>query len=352
MAAAKAEAEADENWGWGRRWINRRRSGRYVWIAGVWKQGKQVSEKEDVVSGKNNFNFLPMQEEKIPLPCLCRGDFNEILLESKKNGEAIRDGKLIQNFGEALGVCGLHDLGFMEPKFTCWSIRVRKGEWVLERLDLVVASTEWCNLFPNAQVKNLTMSSFDHLAVLIRWVEECGAGYDHSVGGQILFRYEVAWKMNLNELKIVSQVWVQQASDETGGSITANLRKVGISLAKWGRKKFRLIRGRIQRNQLHLESLHSLTPDDDAQSHNGFGQSPNSNQPKPRIQSGPAHENQSRPNSRSQPSNASCPFVFLRPDSDFVGDDWKPASNSDCSSPPGDDDQSSPVRSKTARPKQ
>ena len=51
-------------------------------------------------------------------PCLCLGDFNEILLSHEKEGGLPRPQVCMDRFREALEACGLVDLGFTGDIFT------------------------------------------------------------------------------------------------------------------------------------------------------------------------------------------------------------------------------------------
>ncbi|GAB2229285.1 hypothetical protein Droror1_Dr00023423, partial [Drosera rotundifolia] len=77
------------------------------------------------------------------------------------------------------------------------------GDWVLERLDRVVASRAWMHLFPCAQVYNIAISSFDLLAIVIRGLE--GNNQSNVLKAkQMLFRYENSWDKDPDCSQIVN----------------------------------------------------------------------------------------------------------------------------------------------------
>lgn len=57
-------------------------------------------------------------------------------------------------------------MGFIGTRFT-WDRQVQGGCWVWERLDRVVASSAWLELFPSTKVLNTPAASSKHLAMII-----------------------------------------------------------------------------------------------------------------------------------------------------------------------------------------
>lgn len=79
-------------------------------------------------------------------PCLCCGDFNEILhMEEKKSGND-RDVRMINDFREALEDSGLVDMEFLGRLYT-WSNKRCGQQFMEERLDRCLYCTNWKNHF-------------------------------------------------------------------------------------------------------------------------------------------------------------------------------------------------------------
>ncbi|KAK3231842.1 hypothetical protein Dsin_003723 [Dipteronia sinensis] len=77
---------------------------------------------------------------------MCIGDFNEILLDSEKEGRADRKRVLMDNFRHTLDHCRLEDLGFSGPKFT-YSNKRKGLDHIQERIDIGVCCYRWNQLF-------------------------------------------------------------------------------------------------------------------------------------------------------------------------------------------------------------
>jgi hypothetical protein len=69
-----------------------------------------------------------------PEPWVVMGDFNEVLVASKKWGGSAKSKRLMRDFQQALEDCDLADLGYRGPQFTwtnCWE----NEEFIREILD-------------------------------------------------------------------------------------------------------------------------------------------------------------------------------------------------------------------------
>jgi endonuclease/exonuclease/phosphatase (EEP) superfamily protein YafD len=62
--------------------------------------------------------------------------------------------------------CNLSDLGFIGTKYT-WTNCRGDGVFIKERLDHVIANTEWCNKFQVASCQVLVSRSSDHKSLIV-----------------------------------------------------------------------------------------------------------------------------------------------------------------------------------------
>lgn len=96
----------------------------------------------------------------------CIGDFNDLLNEDEKFGGREVSNQthfFLKNFMEDLG--GL-DLGYHENTFT-WSNSRGGAASIKERIDRVVASSNWRVIFNNARVIHLSDANSDHSPILL-----------------------------------------------------------------------------------------------------------------------------------------------------------------------------------------
>jgi exonuclease III len=96
----------------------------------------------------------------------CIGDFNVIMdAEEKLRGRAMINVNSVK-FREFLFDAGLINLGFKGPTYT-WTNKPNAAEAMHVRLDRVVATSDWANLYVDAYVNHLPRRS-DHCPILLR----------------------------------------------------------------------------------------------------------------------------------------------------------------------------------------
>ena len=93
-------------------------------------------------------------------------DFNAILDATEKQSAYPPSYKQMEEFGIALDSCGLLDLGFHGYPFT-WNNKRLGGANTRQRLDPVVANTEWRSKFSTSIVTHLMSHTSDHLPILM-----------------------------------------------------------------------------------------------------------------------------------------------------------------------------------------
>ena len=93
-------------------------------------------------------------------PWICAGDFNEVTRQSEKLGGRIWPHAQMQAFRDVLDDCGFLDLGFLGSNFTWHKHFAHYTVW--ERLDRVVATTDWLEISRDTKVYHLDVTSSDH----------------------------------------------------------------------------------------------------------------------------------------------------------------------------------------------
>ena len=119
-------------------------------------------------TSKHHESWAKLQrlKNKYSMPWLCVGDFNEICRAHEKLGGHLRPLKQIEEFREVLDECGFQDLRFVGNKFT-WCNGHEEEYTIWERLDRVVATTDWVARFLATKVLHLECGSSDHKPLLI-----------------------------------------------------------------------------------------------------------------------------------------------------------------------------------------
>ncbi|XP_070683541.1 uncharacterized protein [Malus domestica] len=143
--------------------------------------------------------------QRSPLPWICMGDFNEILsMEEQLGGNQRRESQM-DRFRKAIHACQLIDLGFIGIEYT-WTDN--RDDEVRCRLDRVLTSQPWLNLFPVTRVCYLNPSKSDHLPILvkIRSVVELPS---KKRGRR--FRFEDMWLQEESCEETVSSAWSKPA---------------------------------------------------------------------------------------------------------------------------------------------
>ncbi len=151
----------------------------------------------------------------------------------------------------------LFDLGFEDSPFT-W-IKGRKGlTFKAERLDRMVASMEWINMFEGAKVVHLAKLSSDHCPLMLEFPQVL-----ERVKGHRVFCFEAMWVKDEQSKDIVQQAW---SLDTEEGSpmfrVFEKLKHCRVSLIAWSKERFGKLAGRIKEKRKRLQELSNATPID------------------------------------------------------------------------------------------
>ena len=179
---------------------------------------------------ENTWKVLRTLNDKIKLPWLCAGDFNEIMYSKEKKGGPPRNRRQMENFRSALADCGLRDLGFRGDKFTWRNNSFDARHYVKERLDRAVATREWCEHFPAYKVINGDPRHSDHRPVTIN--VEAHPRNNRSGNERNTFRFEARWLEEEDCGEILNNAW-KVAQIQDGGNVREGLRRVAMDLKDW-----------------------------------------------------------------------------------------------------------------------
>ncbi|KAH7838239.1 hypothetical protein Vadar_023890 [Vaccinium darrowii] len=164
---------------------------------------------------------------------LVLGDFNDIIAESKKSGGSSPSVRRMMDFNDVLENCGLMDLEFKGSSFTRrnW----QNGEVISERLDRVVATVEWRELFCFAVVFNEVMVGSDHSPIVLDTNPKLGKP-------RKVFRFESFWTTEEECGETIKEEWSRAIGGGGGGSAMSSLERLlqrsRSRLQEWRKLKF------------------------------------------------------------------------------------------------------------------
>ncbi|GLT31842.1 hypothetical protein SLA2020_065500 [Shorea laevis] len=99
-------------------------------------------------------------------PWIISGDFNDVLLQTKKFGGLPVNQTRIQAYSSCMNACNMMDLGFVGGRFT-WVNMQSDGQIIREHLDRFWGNPEWRTSFPEATVFHLPRVHSDHNPILL-----------------------------------------------------------------------------------------------------------------------------------------------------------------------------------------
>jgi mannosylglycoprotein endo-beta-mannosidase len=134
---------------------------------------------------------------KVSLPLLIGGDFNIIRNPSEKNNDKF-DNRWPFLFNAIIDGLDLREIEMSGRKFT-WANS--KSVPTYEKLDRVLASTEWEQKFPLVTVDALNREISDHTPLLL------STGEKACVGSQPEFKFELSWFLQKDFFETVARIW-------------------------------------------------------------------------------------------------------------------------------------------------
>ncbi|XP_075633802.1 uncharacterized protein LOC142606321 [Castanea sativa] len=171
---------------------------------------------------EKSWRLLEELSKKSDLPWICMGDFNEIMHGREKEGGNIFPEWQMKNFRDTVNRCNLRDIGYTGLDFT-WC---KRREWVRERLDRALVSTNWSVTFPNRRTRR-----------------------------KKLFRFESMWLRDEGCKEIVSEAWDMALNMGGQHPFSQCLEECRQSLTAWNRNTFGHVGRKIERLQEKLQGL-------------------------------------------------------------------------------------------------
>ncbi|PON48183.1 Endonuclease/exonuclease/phosphatase [Trema orientale] len=94
---------------------------------------------------KYHIDAIVTGNNKVNIPWLCKGDFNEILTWNEKMGGNYRAWTEMNKFRAALDYCHLQDIGYAGPKLT-WDMQGQSLPGITDKRGLAISKRDWTAL--------------------------------------------------------------------------------------------------------------------------------------------------------------------------------------------------------------
>ncbi|KAK0607926.1 hypothetical protein LWI29_022770 [Acer saccharum] len=152
---------------------------------------------------------------------------------------------------QAVEDCDLVDLGFSGPMFT-WNNRREGKDNVQERLDRVLASNSWRDVFHQTRVEHLSFFSSDHRPLL--W--ECKRREENDRRYEKRFQFESFWLKEDDIGRVITESWEEIGPSGTTGDLKIKLDKCAEKLMGWSKSRFGNLRKQIEEKSREIEYLY------------------------------------------------------------------------------------------------
>lgn len=153
------------------------------------------------------------------------------------------------NFNETINSYGLRDLGYTGPKFT-WNYEMADGVRIHKRLDRVLATLEWINLFPLAKLYHISSSVSNHVPLVLRMVPK-PRGWRQKKP----FWFELMWLKDQRCEQVVNDAWLKGMTSAEGNVLQNCLEQWWASLDDWNKKLFGHVGKKVAELQKKVEWL-------------------------------------------------------------------------------------------------
>ncbi|XP_050240922.1 uncharacterized protein LOC126689788 [Quercus robur] len=156
----------------------------------------------------------------------------------------------MKNFIDTINYCGLRDLGFIGPKFM-WIYQCADGMQIRERLDRAMATSEWIDLFPAANLYHLTSSVSDHSPLVLFMTRT----KRRNMKTKKPFKFEAMWLRDRRCEEIVHEAWEEGKVTNIENLLGSCLEKSRVRLESWNKTEFGHVGRKVTELQKRLEWL-------------------------------------------------------------------------------------------------
>jgi hypothetical protein len=115
------------------------------------------------------------------------------------------------------------------------------------RLDRVVASPSWSQLFTGATMQHIVSSHSDHCPIMLEVAKEGGIKPPKRI-----FRYEIMWERKHSLTEEIQRAWGAEAPVQHLGDIAVGLKRMSSSLQRWSRRQIHSRSGHERSDGEHI----------------------------------------------------------------------------------------------------
>lgn len=153
---------------------------------------------------------------------------------------------LLEGFNRTLVECGLSDLGYEGEKFT-WERSRGSERWVQERLDRALATKDWIEWFPEAEIRILEVSTSDHLPLRLLLNKQVYRPKERR------FLFEIVWIKEGECRNIVQEGWNANGVSD----IVDKMARWCAKLEEWGGGLLKEMRSQMENCRRELRRYRS-----------------------------------------------------------------------------------------------
>lgn len=140
--------------------------------------------------------------------------------------------------------CNLMDMDLQGYQYT-WERGAGTSEWIEVRLDRALVNSEFMNMFKDATITNLEVSTSDHCPLLLEFYKVQQSIQTKS------FRFENAWLREPMCKQLITDVWFRNQ----GRSFYEKIAECADVLSAWGKEITRSFKSRIREHKKKIKIL-------------------------------------------------------------------------------------------------
>ncbi|XP_019172068.1 PREDICTED: uncharacterized protein LOC109167502 [Ipomoea nil] len=192
---------------------------------------------------QQSWSLLKRLATSSTLPWVVMGDFNDVLHPEEKRGGNPQPMRLIRGFREAVETSGLKDYAFDGYQFT-WERSKGTPTWIEAKLDRILVTDSWCEMFTSAKACSVTTPKSDHMPLHLQILPP------PIHNPSIRYRFENLWLREAHCREVMIDSW----SKSHGQDLMNRVGRCGKAIWIWGKNFARDFQRRLDFWRRRMES--------------------------------------------------------------------------------------------------